>query len=105
MFYVALILDAAAFTYALFMPETVTSEMMQAARGSVLNARNQHSESLKMRERWKLQLKDWRDRILAPLAIFAPKRKPGGGWELNMTCLVIAQFTHLMSVVCYTAFI
>jgi len=98
MFYGGTILHAAALVFALFMPETVTREMMLAARRSVSGLRAHHDERFK--ERWSRKIKAGWERLLGPLTIFAPKRKPGGGWELNMTFLVVAQFTHLMSVVC-----
>ncbi|KAF8583728.1 MFS general substrate transporter [Ramaria rubella] len=99
MFYSGLACHVIGLCYALFiLPESVSPEMMQIAR----HGRNSGSEpdraSIKTKEKWARKIRDAQQRLLAPLTIFGPKRKPDGGWDLNMTFLVIAQFTHLMSV-------
>ena len=97
MFYSGLVFNIAVFCYALLiLPESVTSEMMRVARIPVHDTAR---EDMTTKERLALKIRGIRHRLLSPLTIFGPKRKPGGGWDLNMTFLVIAQFTHLMSVV------
>ncbi|KAF8498829.1 hypothetical protein JB92DRAFT_2983667 [Gautieria morchelliformis] len=99
MFYISLVFDVAVFCYALLiLPESVTPEMMHVARHPVRPSEAPLGEEGKTRERWLRRIREVRDRLVAPLTIFGPKRKPGGGWDLNMTMLVIAQFTHLLSV-------
>jgi hypothetical protein len=100
MFYLSLVFNIAVFCYALLiLPETVTPEMMHIARHPVRPFDTSLREAEKTRERWLRRFREVRHRVVAPLTIFGPKRKPGGGWDLNMTMLVIAQFTHLLSVV------
>lgn len=101
MFYTGLTFSIAVFSYVvLILPEPVTPEMMRIARHPIRDADSEGSRDiLKTRERWAGRIRELRYRLLAPLTIFGPKRKPGGGWDLNLTLLVIAQLTHLMSVV------
>jgi hypothetical protein len=101
MFYSGLAFNIAVFLYALLiLPESVTPEMMHTARNPISDGNSESPRGgSKAEARWSRSVRMLRRRLLAPLTIFGPKRKPGGGWDLNMTLLVIAQFTHLMSVV------
>lgn len=101
MLYSGLAFNSAVFCYALLiLPETVTPEMMHVARHPISDASSESPMGgLKTKAKWARRIKVLRHRVLAPLTIFAPKRKPGGGWDFNMTLLIVAQFTHLLSIV------
>ena len=101
MFYSGFAFNMAVLCYALLiLPETATPEMMHAARHPMNDTDSESArEDMKTKARLALRIREARHRLLAPLTIFGPKRKPGGGWDMNMTFLVVAQFTHLLSVV------
>ena len=100
MFYSGLTFNVVTFFYALLiLPETVTPEMMRAARHIHGLNSGTDGEPVRFREKWARRIRKVKFRLLAPLIMFGPKPRPGGGWDLNLMLLVIAQFTHLMSVV------
>ncbi|GJJ08625.1 hypothetical protein Clacol_002844 [Clathrus columnatus] len=96
MFYAGLALETMGFFYALLiLPETVSKETMMAARNAITGRFEGESFTSWIVRR----TRETRDKLLSPLRIFAPKRRPSGGWEFSMTLLVVAQFIHLMSAV------
>lgn len=96
MFYAGLALETLGFLYALFaLPETVSKETMLAAR----NTTTSQFEEENFITRSIRAARGMQDKLLSPLKIFAPKKRPSGGWEFSMTLIVVAQFIHLLSAV------
>lgn len=98
MFFTGLAFEALGFLYALFiLPETTSKETRLAARNAAVSRVPVEEEGFIS---WSIRKsRETRNKLLSPLKIFTPKKKPNGGWEFSMTLLVVAQFIHLMSAV------